>query len=250
MEPYVFQDPLMEGIIIKRKSQFTLLVDHEGEVLSCRCPTNGRIGNMEITGRPCLIRRGIGSSGEDRYVVMAISLQRPEDANKSWIGIDQQIAPEIVSHFIGTGALGELGLHSNEARVVSQKGQPYATLTAGGDRIEVRVPLQELAVRIPDYIPIKHVLPSASLISDLRHITALAQGLPEDRKAVILNCFYYNNPGYRPVGSTISGDMGRHVVGMSIPGRVEIWQANFSVTREAVSLEKCFVIASGKRTEP
>ena len=37
-KPYIFATPLVEGVIERRKSQFTMLVNYKGEVYSCHCP--------------------------------------------------------------------------------------------------------------------------------------------------------------------------------------------------------------------
>lgn len=42
---YIFENELIEGIIVKRKSQFTMIVNINGEEVACHCPTTGRIGN-------------------------------------------------------------------------------------------------------------------------------------------------------------------------------------------------------------
>ena len=55
--PYLFETPLVEGVIEKRKSQFTMLVNYEGEVYSCHCPTTVRVGNLDLAGRPCLMSK-------------------------------------------------------------------------------------------------------------------------------------------------------------------------------------------------
>lgn len=38
-----FDKSLIEGIIISRKSQFTMIVEVEGEEIICHCPTTGRM---------------------------------------------------------------------------------------------------------------------------------------------------------------------------------------------------------------
>ena len=52
MRDFAFEPPLFEGVIVRRKSQFTMLVDYGGETQSFHCPTTGRIGNIDVSGRP------------------------------------------------------------------------------------------------------------------------------------------------------------------------------------------------------
>ncbi|MDR0249375.1 MAG: hypothetical protein LBI44_06965 [Oscillospiraceae bacterium] len=89
---YVFNPPLVEGVIQNRKTQYTMSVEAGGEVVACHCPTTGRIGNIELGGRPCLLSKSTDPSRKTPYTVEAVSLNRPEDAAKSWIGINQNAA--------------------------------------------------------------------------------------------------------------------------------------------------------------
>ena len=60
MNSFRFTTPLVEGIIEKRKSQFTMTVNYEGQSVACHCPTTGRIGNLDVAGRPCLLSGALG----------------------------------------------------------------------------------------------------------------------------------------------------------------------------------------------
>ena len=65
-----------------------MLVNYEGESVSCHCPTTGRIGSLDISGRPCLLSRSTDPNRKTPFTVEALSLDRPEDEQKSWIGIN------------------------------------------------------------------------------------------------------------------------------------------------------------------
>ena len=55
MSTYVFEKPLIRGTMLKRKSQFTALVDIAGEELIAHIPTTSRIGDVENKNLPCLL---------------------------------------------------------------------------------------------------------------------------------------------------------------------------------------------------
>ena len=55
MSTYVFEKPLIRGTMLKRKSQFTALVDIDGEELTAHIPTTNRIGDVENKNLPCLL---------------------------------------------------------------------------------------------------------------------------------------------------------------------------------------------------
>ena len=44
---YLFEKPLIRGTLLKRKSQFTALIDIDGEELIAHIPTTNRIGDVE-----------------------------------------------------------------------------------------------------------------------------------------------------------------------------------------------------------
>jgi hypothetical protein len=46
--PYIFDTPLIEGIIQKRKTQYTMSIEVSGEYIACHCPTSSRIGDIEL----------------------------------------------------------------------------------------------------------------------------------------------------------------------------------------------------------
>lgn len=55
MSTYLFEKPLIRGTFLKRKSQFTALVNIGGEELIAHIPTTNRIGDVENKNLPCLL---------------------------------------------------------------------------------------------------------------------------------------------------------------------------------------------------
>ena len=100
MESISFPVPLTEGTIVKRTSIYTMDVSVNGETVQCHCPTTGRIGNIDLSGRPCLLSPSDNPKRKTRYTVEAISLGRPDDSNKRWIGINQNAANRYVEHYL------------------------------------------------------------------------------------------------------------------------------------------------------
>ena len=118
MRDFAFEPPLFEGVIVRRKSQFTMLVDYGGETQSFHCPTTGRIGNIDVSGRPCLVSLARGEGRKTAGTVEAVSLARPEDAGKDWVGINQNAANRYVEHFLRNGGFSDIvGTdHENDVR--------------------------------------------------------------------------------------------------------------------------------------
>lgn len=79
-----------------------------GQVVSMHCPTTGRIGDIDVAGRPCLVSPSHDPKRKTKGTVEAVSLDRSEDAQKSWIGIDQNAANRYVEHYLKSGAFADI----------------------------------------------------------------------------------------------------------------------------------------------
>lgn len=71
---FEFAEPLREGVIVRRKSQFTMAVDFGSEELVFHCPTTGRVGNIDVTGRPCLVSLALGGGRKTAGTVEVVLL--------------------------------------------------------------------------------------------------------------------------------------------------------------------------------
>ncbi len=141
-----FAEPLQEGIIIRRKSQFTMAVDFEGEEQAFHCPTTGRIGNIDVSGRPCLVSLARGEGRKTAGTVEAVSLARPGDADKDWIGVNQNAANRYVEHYLRCGGLAEavggaLGEPRDDVRREVFLGESKLDFLVGDTFLEVKTPL-------------------------------------------------------------------------------------------------------------
>ena len=71
---YVIPTPLLEGVIIKRKTQFTIEVSYNGCEYHCHCPTTGNVGDIALDERPCLLSESTDKNRKTAFTVEAISL--------------------------------------------------------------------------------------------------------------------------------------------------------------------------------
>lgn len=197
---FEFQQPLAEGIIEKRKSQFTMLVRVDGKTgVSCHCPTTGRVGNLELAGRPCLLSRRTDPNRKTPYTVEAVSLNRPEDENKSWIGINQNAANRYVEHYLRNGGFADMVGMGNEVQRETFLGESKLDFLVGNTYLEVKTPLQHLQVDIPEWVKTKKVTPFSSTGRMQRHVEELASSLKEQERAILLVVFLYDNPGFQVI---------------------------------------------------
>lgn len=240
---FVFEIPLVEGVIDKRKSQFTMLVSVDGQSgVSCHCPTTGRIGNLDVTGRPCLLSKSTDPNRKTPYTVEAVSLNRPEDTDKTWIGINQNAANRYVEHYLRNGGFADMVGTENEIQRETFLGDSKLDFLVGTTYLEVKTPLQHLQIDVPEWVKTKKVAPFSSTGRMQRHMTELGKSLREHERAIMLVCFIYDNPGFQIIERSTNYEEVKATVDESVSKGVETWQANFEITTEGVKLKKYFPI--------
>lgn len=239
----IFDTPLVEGVIQKRTSIYTMLVDIAGTIFSCHCPTTGRIGNIDISGRPCLLSKAADPKRKTAYTVEAISLNRSEDLEKSWIGINQNAANRYVEHYLVNGGFAEMVGTNNEVKREQLLGVSKLDFLVGNTYLEVKTPLQHLQIAMPDYIKTKKTTPFSSTDRFVKHITELANSLKDHEKAILLTCFIYDNPRFEVVERSTNYEQVKAAVDKSTEMGVETWQANFQITPKGVALKRYFKIS-------
>lgn len=241
MEPFRFASPLVEGIIERRRSQFTMTVSYGGSLVSCHCPTTGRIGNLEVSGRPCLLSASTDPGRKTPFTVEAISLDQPEEENKTWIGINQNAANRYVEHYLREGGFSRmLGEGPQEVQREKFLGASKLDFLVGDTYLEVKTPLQHLQVDIPAWVKTKKTAPFSSIDRLQRHVSELAGSLRDHERAILLCCFLYDNPGFAVIERSTHYEEVKAVMEESRARGVETWQANFSLTPAGVTLEKYF----------
>ncbi len=242
MSRLLFETPLVEGVIEKRKSQFTMLVQVNGISTACHCPTTGRIGNLDVAGRPCLLSRSADPKRKTPYTVEAVSLGRPEDSEKSWIGINQTAANRYVEHYLRSGGFPDMVGDAIDVRREVFLGRSKLDFLVGNTYLEVKTPLQHLQVDIPAWVKTKKETPFSSTGRMSRHFEELGGSLKEHERAILLVCFLYDNPGFEIIEHSTNYDQVKEIVDRNVSKGVETWQANFEITPRGVELKKYFPI--------
>ena len=237
---FKFNEPLVEGVIVKRKGQFIIICEINGEITNCHCPTTGRIGNLDVSGLPCLLSKSNDLKRKTPYTVEAVSLNRLEDCNKSWIGINQNAANRYVEHYLLNGGFIEMVGTENEVLREQVLGISKLDFLVGNTYLEVKTPPQHLQVEYPNYIKTKKVTPFSSTDRFVKHITELGKSLQSHQRAILLTCFIYNNPGFEIIEKSTNYEQVKAVVNGSIALGVETWQANFEIKPEGVRLVRYF----------
>lgn len=239
---FIFDDKLQEGLIVKRKSQFTMLVIINNNEVNCHCPTTGRIGNIALENIPCLLSSSNNPSRKTPYTVEAISLDPIEHPQKRWVGINQNAANRYVEHFIFTNQLPLMISNGTTLKREQSLGNSKLDFWVDNTYIEVKTPLLNLQLPIGNHIKTKKVSEFNSFERFVKHINALADSLQENEKAILLNCFIYDNKHFIPSRNNKCSNFVGEQVTNCIKKGVEMWQINFQITPTEVSLLDYFSI--------
>ena len=170
-----------------------------------------------------------------------MSLGQPEDADKTWIGINQNAANRYVEHYLKNGGFADMVGTGN---AVGQKflGDSKLDFLVRNTYLEVKTPLQHLQVEILEWVKTKKMTPFSSTGRMQRHVAELAGSLKEHERAILLVCFLYDNPGFRIVERSTNYEEVKATVDESISRGVETWKANFELRPTGVALKKYFPI--------
>lgn len=237
-----YEVPLIEGIIEKRKSQFTIDVVIDDEVVRCHCPTTGRIGNIDLSGIPCLLSKSSDPKRKTPYTVEAVSLDLSKSKEKSWIGINQNAANRYVENALLGGLFNDMVSGYDTVLREQVLGISKLDFLVGNTYIEVKTPLQSIQLPYPEHIKTKKVGKFSSTERFIKHINELAGSLVSNQRAILLVCFIYDNPGFKVEVRSTNSDFVESEVQKCISKGIEIWQVNFSISKDAVRLLKYFNI--------
>jgi len=167
-------------------------------------------------------------------------LNRPEDFNKSWIGINQNAINRYVEHYLVNGGFKAMVGTDNEVLREKFLGISKLDFIVGTTYLEVKTPLQHLQIKYPEYIKTKKVTPFSSTDRFKKHIIELGKSLQRHQRAILLTCFIYDNPGFEVIEKSANYEDVKAAVDRSIELGVEMWQANFEIQQEGVRLVQYF----------
>lgn len=237
---FTFAFPLLEGLILKRRNRFIMEVTIEDTLYDCHCPTTGRIGNIVLENIPCLLSPSEDSKRKTPFTVEAFSLNEPKQSNKNWIGINQNAVNRYVEHFLKNGGFSDMVDNAYEVQREKVLGNSKLDFLIGNTYLEVKTPLQQLQIDMPEHIKTKKLSPFDATDRMLRHIRDLADSLASQERAILLTCFIYDNPGFQVVERSVRYEQVKAAVQESEEKGVERWQANFTLSSKGVSLCKYF----------
>lgn len=241
---FTFPEPLIEGIIVVRRNRFVIDVKLDEEVHVCHCPCTGKIGNFDLRGRPCLLSRGTGTKRKTQYTMEAVSLDEPEVEHKSWIGVNQNAMNRYVEHYLVQGGFGDMVRDGGEVQREVSLGNSKIDFRVGNVFIEVKSPIWRIELEIPDHIQTYEQGTFNSYERLLKHLNSLVSELEPYQRAIMLVCLGYDtdSDGWKSK-VTKHRSKNRKVQRMFEKcDFLELWQANFRLTKQGVRLLRYFPV--------
>lgn len=235
---YKFDEKLTEAIIIRRNSQFTVECELNGKTEKVHCPTTGRIGNIDLKNIACLLSKSNNPNRKTRYTLEAISVTNPDKKDKKWVGINQIASNKYIEYLLEHNQLPDIIEKTDNIQREVKLGNSKLDFKVDNTYLEVKTPLQTLQIEYDTQIKTKPVKAFSSTDRFIKHINELADSLKENDRAILLNTFQYNNPGYEIINKSTNYKTVSKNVTQCIEKGIEIWQVNLKIDPEGVELIK------------
>ena len=175
MSTYLFEKPLIRGTMLKRKSQFTALVDIGGEELIAHIPTTNRIGDVENKNLPCLLSYHDDPKRKLKYDIEAVLLSDDEN----WVGINQILSNRLVEYFFSEHELDEIVSDFDSVQREVNLGISKLDFKVGDTYLEVKTPLTTINVKYGKNIKTLPPKPFSSTDRMVKHLKELAGSLQD-----------------------------------------------------------------------
>lgn len=231
---YKFKEPLIRGTMLKRKSQFTAIIEINGEELIAHIPTTNRIGDVENKNIPCLLSYNPDPKRKLNYTVEAVLLS--DDDN--WVGINQILSKKLVEYFFLEHELDEIVNEYDGIQREVNLGISKLDFKVGDTYLEVKTPLTTINVKYGDKIKMLPPKPFSSTDRMVKHVNELAGSLSKHERAIFLQVFQYritekkerlHSTHYEEVSKVIKSAKNRGV---------EFWEVQMDFRPDGVSLHK------------
>jgi sugar fermentation stimulation protein A len=212
-----------------------MLVRAGTRTLRCHCPTTGRLGDLDLSGLPCLFSKSSDKTRKTGYTVEAISTSL---GGRRWIGINQTAANRYFEFFLRSGALARLARGSVRREV--RLGTSRIDFLVGNTYVEVKTPLTVLPAGRRATRVARGRFDSFDRL--IRHMEELKGSLASGKRARIVICYLYNAKPFRPPPPDQANPRILAASRAAEAAGVERWQVNLRVSKEGVSLIRYFRI--------
>jgi len=235
MLKHLFSEKLIKGIIKSRPNRFIMMVEINGKMEKCHCPSTGRIGRMDFYNIPCLLSKSNSSVRKTNYTVEAFY---PESQNDLIIGINQTKANSYINFFLKNNQLQKMIEVSEVKREVVLNKSKIDFFINDNCYLEVKTLLNDIPFGTKN---VSNTFDSFERL--IRHYTEISTQITKGQKAIVLLCNLYNAKPYIPPKK--NGKNGGHVrkaVKEAISKGLEHWQINLQLDLNGISLIDYFKI--------
>lgn len=232
MSAYLFEKPLIGGTMLKRKSQFTALVDIDGEELVAHIPTTNRIGDVENKNLPCLLSYHDNPKRKLKYDIEAVLLSDDEN----WVGINQILSNRLVEHFFIEHELDAIVSNYDTIQREVNLGISKLDFKVGDVYLEVKTPLTTINVKYGQNIKTLPPKPFSSTDRMVKHLKELAGSLEDHEKAVFLQVFQYRMTEKKERLRSIHYEEVAQTFKEASEAGVEFWEIQMDFRPEGVTL--------------
>ena len=231
---YKFEDPLIRGTMIKRKSQFTAIVEIDGEEVICHIPTTNRIGDVENKNLPCLLSYHPDPKRKLHYDIEAVLLSYDDN----WIGINQILSNRLVEYFFQEHELDEIVADYDEIHREVNLGISKLDFKVGDTYLEVKSPLTTINVKYGENIKTLPPKPFSSTDRMVKHVKELAGSLTEHERAIFLQVFQYRITERKERLRSTHYEEVSQAMQAAKKSSVEFWEVQMDFRPEGVSIYK------------
>jgi sugar fermentation stimulation protein A len=228
-----FPEPLKRGRIVSRPNRFLMLVRAGDKTLRCHCPTTSRLGDLKLSGLPCLYSTSRSKSRKTALTVEAIS---SSPVVGQWIGINQTAANRYFEFLLRQGALKRLasGPIQREVRL----GKSRIDFLVGNAYLEVKTPL----ITLPAPEGVARIKRSRFDSFDrlIKHMGELRNSLASGKNAKIVLCYLYDAKPFTPPPRDGTSTRILDAARVAEEAGVERWQVNLRIDASGVSLIRYF----------
>ena len=247
-DSFKFKQELREGICLERATQTVVNVLVDDRTESAFIPTKGRVGNIMIGGRPCLIRQSRNPDRKTKWTLLAISLDKASQPEKSWIGISENDARYYTLQALRRDAFSNMVYITTPDDVYEKKwcGMTRVDFMAKDTAIVMFMPLSQIEWDVPDWVKKKNNPPPHVLTEwNIRQMVGLADGLKGKQRGVVLMTFMYDAPEFAENLMCCYMQEYNDAIQYALRRGVETWQANFEITKTNVRLLRYFQLGVG-----
>ncbi len=233
-QKYIFENPLIEGLIQSRPNRFIMYVELAGSTFKAHCPVTGRVGNIKFKDIPCLLSESNDPERKTKYTVEAISVDALDSKSKSWIGINQNKSNKYVEFFIKTEQLERMVKNGSSVCRERKLGKSRIDFQVKDSYIEVKTTLNNLPT--PDVIKKTKPAKFDSYDRLIKHFKDLSESLKHGNRAIVLLCFMYDAKPFKPPKTNSNNIKIKNAVDKASLSGVENWQINLKIDKSGVEL--------------